>query len=249
MLADHLFEPGDDSVEVVVINWKRQENIPAILKRFREQTHPCMVTLIDCGGGLTAETLALADRLYSFRENYLAFNRFIPALNYRAQYTYFHDDDMLPGVRVLEHFIRHAKDEPRGALFGQVGRDIVEPYGGPFAPRDRAVSRRVDLVLRGYFLRTKYLFAVELFLRHVPPPIIFEDMALSWSLRTFTDRGSYLTPLEDDLAESMVERELPDTAAICQEPGYYPHRGVLWKYYRGLAERIRAGESHDLPSR
>lgn len=98
-------------VEVSIINWRRPVNVARILRAFKHQSVPCKIALCDVHDGddcaLDSESLALADT----RSNFGGFNRYVPALGYKEEYTYFHDDDMLPGTRCIECFLDHARGD------------------------------------------------------------------------------------------------------------------------------------------
>ena len=58
------------------------------------------------------------------------FNRYVPAFAYECDFRLFLDDDMFPGIRVVEHFVRHASERADTGLLGQIGRRITEKSTG-----------------------------------------------------------------------------------------------------------------------
>lgn len=221
-------------VEVVIAYWKRPDNILPILNAFRNQTIPCQITVFDAspeGFELPAEALPLIDTLYRCNRNRGAFNRFIPAFGYELTYTYFHDDDMLPGSRVLEHFVRHARQcDNEFAVLGQIGRILVEStvYDGALNPgREPERLLAVDSIIRGYFVKTDRLLHMLQFKQKMGLQRIgnFDDLLLSTSIQFYTGFPSYLTPKDSpDPEEKINKEELPEPFAVWQTPQHFPQR-------------------------
>jgi hypothetical protein len=231
------------TVEAVVINWRRPQNVARILRRFREQSHPCAVTVVECGGpGYALEPSArdLADHVYTLNRNYGGYNRYVPLGSYHATYTYFHDDDMLPGRRLIEHFVRHAGASPHAGALGQDGRSVGAVYSPSPVARDAAALTLVDMLVRGYFVRTEHLHAVHRFRLPLGHAVREDDMILAWALRTFTEAGTFLTPEGaggDD--ERMNEEELPAPHAQHRDPEHVPGRTAFWHEASRLSKRLR----------
>src|SRR4030095_10430567 len=121
-----------NSIEAVVINWKRPQNVGQSVAALGSQTEPCTVTVCDChpspAFALGEATLTMVDRLYSWSHNLGGYNRFVPIGAYDHRYTLFLDDDMLPGLRCVEHFLRSAMQIGNFGVLGQMGR-IIQPDG------------------------------------------------------------------------------------------------------------------------
>ncbi len=115
-------------VEVVIVNWKRPENVRRIVAAFAQQKRLCSITLIEAANqpqyALPQEVLRKADRHFIFSDNFGSFNRFVPCLGYMAPYTLFHDDDLLPGRHAIEHLLLCAAEHPHFSVMGEFGRHI-----------------------------------------------------------------------------------------------------------------------------
>jgi hypothetical protein len=227
------------TVEVVIINYKRPGNIKPILTRFKEQAYPCTITLVDQGGGLDPETYALANRVYSLRENYGCWNRYVFLGNYYHDYTYFHDDDMLPGTGLIKHFVGHALNKPDGALFGQWGCSWGENYVWTPVRCVPGVFTPTSMVVRSYFVRTKYLYTLLKFSRYFTHPITEDDILLSWALRTYTDKSIYVSPKPVGSSECMNEQELPQAHANTDRPDHITIRKAFWAECEAISIKIR----------
>jgi hypothetical protein len=211
-----------NSVEVVVINWKRPGNVERIVAALKAQTEDCTVTVCDCHPStefaLTDVTLASVDRLYRWRHNCGAYSRYVPAGGYDHAYTFFLDDDMLPGLRCVEHFVRNARDVESFGVLGQLGRilpqDGVYRYGE--VPRGRALVE-TDLVVRGYFVRTSNLWCVaklRWMMSYFDEPLPEDDLLLCVSLQICAGLGCYLTPHDPDVETLMNKEELSREHAL-----------------------------------
>jgi SAM-dependent methyltransferase len=200
-------------IEAVIINYKRPQNIPDIINAFRAQTVPCHITLINAAPtaefGLSEKVLKSVDHLYTWSHPFGPYNRYVPIAAYTHEFTYFHDDDMLPGKRVLEHFLGVADTLSDFGVLGQIGRNADST--GAYVPV--AVSRKewlvpVDFVVRGYFVPTQCLPAV-IEHRHnlgLDPDVDLEDdLLLCTAMNTIHGLTNYLTPLDPD-PETKINR-------------------------------------------
>ncbi len=228
-------------VEVVITNWKRPANVKRIIERFRAQSIDCALTICEAGQGefaLESETLKEADNVYRFRENYGPFTRFIPSANYTHKYTYFHDDDMLPGVKAIEHFTSAMEHFNEAAALGQIGRLVREKYDGRNVPRQEEAFIPVDMLVRGYCVRSEELVNLTRFQRRLGIPHPREDdMVLALAIHAFSDRKIFLTPTFGDVHQLMNVEELPCPHALSTAGRHYSDRDSFWK--RGI-EIVRA---------
>jgi hypothetical protein len=191
-------------VEAVVINWKRPRNVAAIVSALRRQTIPCTITVCDCHDSLEFElpldTLPSIDRIYSWPHNSGAFSRYVPVGGYDHKYTLFIDDDMLPGVRCVEHFLTWAEQLRAFGALGQLGR--ILDSDGSYQPQDVARGpgfTEVDILVRAFFVRTDCLVHVPQIrnlLREFSDPE--DDILLSVGLAMYAGLACYLTPADPD---------------------------------------------------
>src|SRR5215207_5973572 len=206
----------EGGVEVVVINYKRPRNVRDIVRAFREQTLPCHISLVDAAPGpefrIDPEVRAAVDYFYSWDHNFGPYNRYVPIAAFSHEFTYFHDDDMLPGRRLIEHFVKAADSLQQFGVIGQQGRRMA-PDGtyqpGGIARSDHFVP--VDIVVRGYFVRTTNLPAVVEH-RHnmglIPDVNLEDDLLLCTAMNMIHGLTNYLIPRDADIETRMNKSEL-----------------------------------------
>lgn len=221
---------GDPAVEVVVINWKRPRNVARIVHALRNQSVRPTITIVDCHPNwryhLSKSTLAKADRVYRQHRNLGSFNRYVPLGAYDHEFTYFADDDMLPGSRCIEHFL-DTKPHQFGVL-GQIGRRLNAD--GSYSRR--GVTRtgsleQVDFLIRGYFVPTSRLDCVNRLrwqLNLQKEPSVEDDMLLSVSMDLIYGLDSLLSPASDDSESKQNKLELKARHALAKRPDHFDRR-------------------------
>ncbi len=221
-----------ERVEVVLINYKRPDNLRIILEAFKSQTVPVFITLInvpaDTKYELDAETLAKFDRVFTWTHNFGPFNRYVPLASYSHEFTYFSDDDMAPGVRCIENFLIQADAIKNFGVIGQQGR-ILDP-DGMYKPRDvikKDVPVEVDFVVRGYFTKSENLYGLSVLRNnmHMQPDIKLEDdLLLCVSMSYICGLQNYLIPLNKDKETKMNRRNLSEEGARNQRADHFADR-------------------------
>jgi hypothetical protein len=230
-------------VEAVVINWKRPRNVAAILSALRRQTFPCTVTVCDCHDApefaLAPAALASADRVYRWQHNTGAFSRYVPVGAYDHEYTFFLDDDMLPGERCVEHFLTWAETLRAFGALGQMGR-ILDP-GGRYRPHGvprSAGFTEVDVLVRAFFVptsRLSYVHQARALLEEFGDPE--DDILLSVGMSMCGGLGCYLTPVDSDPQTLVNLRELDTPHARSSRPAHGQARSRLVESAIGLGWR------------
>ena len=243
------YSPGNQ-VEVVVINWKRPANVAAIVRALRDQSVPCTITICDCHDAaefeLPPEANTTADRVYRWAHNFGSFNRYVPLGAYDHKYTFFIDDDMLPGPRCVEHFLASAEDLQAFGALGQVGR-IVDADG---TYRTENIARgwgftEVDILVRALFVPTHCLVhtiqaRAVLQAGHEPE----DDIVLAVALAMYVGLGCYLTPADPDPATFVNMRELPSPYALSDRPIHQQARSQLARKAVSLGWRPLRARQH-----
>jgi hypothetical protein len=234
-------------VEAVVINWKRPDNVATIVQALKRQTMPCTVTVCDCHDSeefsLPTRALPYIDRIYRWQHNFGSYNRFVPMGAYDHKYTFFIDDDLLPGTRCVEHFWQQAEQLSAFGALGQVGRIVAAD--GEYWPQD--IPRgpgftEVDLLVRALFVPTEcliYMPQIRAMLGESGDPE--DDILLAVGLAMQAGLGCYLTPFDPD-PETLVNRhELASPHARYARPAHRPNRSRLLRSAVGLGwQPIRA---------
>jgi hypothetical protein len=218
-------------IEAVIINWKRPENVALIVEALRNQTVPCTITICDCHlspeFSLDDKTRSMADRIYRWEHNLGAFSRYVPLGGYDHLFTYLADDDLLPGPKCLEHFLKHSNLTDFGVL-GQRGRRIGEDgtYNTERVKRSRKLEE-VDIIIQGYFVQTKNL--------HVVPRLRWEmgmqaqtdtedDFIICVAMQLYGNLNCYLTPKDSDKETRMNYCELPSPHALAKRSDHKDRR-------------------------
>ncbi|OHV35665.1 glycosyltransferase family 2 protein [Pseudofrankia sp. EUN1h] len=221
-----------NKVETVVINWKRPGNVERVVNALRAQSTPCTVTVcdthLDDQYALSTSVLDNADRVYRWGHNTGPYSRFVPLAAYDHEYTFFIDDDMLPGPRCVEHFVNTAEALPGFGSIGQMGR-IIPPDG---VYRARNVERlprprEIDVLVRGFFVRTRNLHHVaqlRWLMNYTEEQVPEDDMLLCVAMRLCAGLRNYLTPTSPDPETLMNQIELPDPHALHRRPDHIQRR-------------------------
>lgn len=246
-------------VEAVVINWRRPDNVTEVVRALKAQTLPCTVTVCDCHDTpefrLQAAAMPYIDRLYRWRHNLGSFNRWVPLGAYDHRYTFFVDDDMVPGIRCVEHFWSKAEELRTFGALGQIGRIVAAngDYRAQKVPRGPGFTE-VDLLVRAFFVPTHCLTYVPqmralLGLSHDPE----DDILLAVALSTQAGLASYLTPTDPDPETLVNRRELPAPHARAARSDHERARSRLlsdaidlgWRPVRGRVRSALSGSASD----
>lgn len=221
---------GGPAVEAVVINWKRPRNVAKIVDALRRQSVRPTVTIVDCHQDwryrLPRLTLAKADRVYRQHRNLGSFNRYVPIGAYDHEFTYFADDDMLPGTRCIEHFL-DAKPPEFGVL-GQIGRRLNAD--GSYSRRGVVRTGQLepaDFLIRGYFVPTVRLDCVNRLrwqLGLQQEPSVEDDMLLSVAMQLIHGLGSFVTSADVNLESKQNKVELKARHALAKRPDHFDRR-------------------------
>ena len=230
------------AVEVVLINWKRPENVARIIDALRGGTTPCTITLVDNHPApefaLAHAAMARVDRMYAWGHNLGAYSRYVPLAGYDHEFTYLPDDDMLPGARCLEHFLDHAPE--RFGVLGEIGRRLSKDgrYRQADVKRHTALTE-VDLVVRAYFVRTRNL-------GHLPmtrwefglqgATDAEDDILLAVAMQR-AGLACYLTPHSDDPETSVRREALPSPHALSDRGDHKDRRTETFARARRLGWR------------
>lgn len=227
------------TLEVVLTNWKRRNNLRMIVEAFGRQSFPGIVTLIDNAPtddeAVDTEVAANVDKYYRIKNHpYGPFVRYACYGFYEADYLYFPDDDMLPGTRCLEHFIEHVSSSRDYGVLGQRGRavrDNAYDFADVMPVRDAFLP--VDLCIRAYFVRASLLPSVheikrEAIARDWGDLLWEDDMLLAAGCR-LAGRDVALTPASNDPEASIGLKELDSSFALSARPDRIDRRNDAWR--------------------
>lgn len=222
-------------VEVVLINYKRPDNIRLIIDAFRKQTVPCFISLCNVPADpqydLDQETLDKVDRVFIWNHNFGPFNRYVASASFSHEFTYFSDDDMMPGKRCLEYFLSCADSLKAFGVLGQQGRLLDED--GIYRARDVAKNYdavEVDFVVRGYFTRTENLYGLTVLRNQLglqPDVKLEDDLLLCVSMSHVCGMSNYLLPLNKDKETRMNFRNLSEEGARNQRADHFAERTLF----------------------
>jgi len=222
-----------NSIEAVIINWKRPQNVARIVEALKFQTMPCTITICDCHPesefSLDDVTLKQTNRIYQWNShNCGAYSRYVTVGGYDHEFTLFIDDDMLPGRRCVEHFIRNTRRLKEFGVLGQLGRiidsdDIYRPRDIPRAEN----FVQTDFVIRGYFVRTENLHYVSQFrwqMNYFDEPLPEDDLLLCAAMNICGNLSCYLTPHEEDVETLLNKEELDSAHALSKRLDHRSNR-------------------------
>lgn len=226
-----------NKIEVVLINWKRPHNISKIVTSLRNQSIQCTITLCDCHieevFALDKDTIGRIDRLYRWSHNLGAYSRYLPLSAFDHEYTFFIDDDMLPGCRCLEYYYKCAGQLKNFGVLGQLGRVIDQDgiYRPKYVPM-KDIFVETDIIIRAYFVKTKYLYNIVRFrwyLNYFYDELPEDDILLCVSLKFYENLSCYLLPINEDVETLVNREELPDDYSLCRRPEHYVKRMLFVK--------------------
>lgn len=227
------------SVECVIVNWKRKNNIPLIVEAMRSQSVPCTVTVIDNASddidAVDEGVSRSVEKYFRIKEHpYGPFIRFMCGNFYGSNYLYFCDDDLAPGPRCLEHFLNHVETDNSIGVLGQLGRIITgNKYLIKDAPRGRQTFTEIDICIRAYFVKSLVLTNIkdiseQIFLKRKNDLFWHDDMLLSAACR-IAKKNLAVTPLEEELETIINYKELPSPHALSANPGRSEARTTAWR--------------------
>jgi hypothetical protein len=248
------------ATQAIITNWRRLNNVDLILERLYAQTVPfAKIIVVDNADGKNRYThLGLEDMghdkpdIWRFPDNgYGPPCRFAPALvNWRYKYTFFIDDDILPGPEAHAHLLEAAEllhDD--FATIGEVGR--VYALNQPnyvYVRKDvlRLPERctRVDLTCRAHFVRTANIKHAITMRDHLLAKFgapqegpddwtRHDDILLCHGIQLYTDSCSYITHKGSD--DTLIRAEdLPEPEAMWHRPGHVASRQDLINLTRQL---------------
>jgi hypothetical protein len=244
-------------VEAILVHYRRPGNIRPIIERLRSQTLRPTITLIDAHDRTSDEldhcTYQLADKLIRINFNSGSFNRFLSAYAIDSEFSYFCDDDMLPGDMVIEFMLASFLSQRDCGVLGQFGRMIK---AGSYENRNitrSIVHTEVDVVVRSYFVRTSTL-APLLALRHMLPPSYWvqpcgeDDILLAGSLQIFEKKRAYIAPNSLEKRTWSCMKELAANDALCMRADHYQRRqtAVNWLRTKGWSSVEDRLENRDI---
>lgn len=217
----------------MIINWKRPRNVEAIISALQDQSVACDITLCDCHPepeyAIRDSVIDSVRRVFRWNQNLGAYSRYVPTFAFDREYTFFLDDDLLPGKRCIEHFLEMSARQEFGVL-GQLGRRL--DTDGEYRPRRVARTshfEEVDVVIRAYFVRTEMLFALgQLRWRMgIPSQADSEDdILLAAAMQMYNQLGCFLTPSSDDPETRVDKEELPADFALSRRIDHLDRRNA-----------------------
>lgn len=242
---------------VILTNYTRPDNLPPIIRAFREQTVPVDIVVVDnapLADGVGKETKLRegypepsfkdADDVWRFTRNAGPPCRFAPAfMDNDHEFFLFFDDDMLPGVAAVEHLVKTAERiAGPWATLGEIGRIYDNCRYVSRNIRRWEGCRPVDMTARAHFVEAKRIgnvletkrVLIDKFgdearrLLSVHDDILLcQSAQLRFSLRLGNQTCSYLTP--KGTSETLLRsRDLDDgKTGVSRRPNFLAERNRL----------------------
>lgn len=227
-------------VSVVLSNWKRPENIPAVHKAWRMQSHaPEKIILVD-NATVAYEGVDDFDQVIRIQENVGPPARYLGAVFETNELVVFADDDFLPGVNGLESALSDAEQlNWKFATLGYRGRKAVRRKHGRWhllrrntpmscdKPTACDVTVRIHVVQTsaiqfaiGWWHRMRESGADERELRH-------DDIMLCLGIQARTSFASFCCRVHEDPEHRLIKRNLSAPWAVSGMAGHQESRDEL----------------------
>lgn len=245
-----------DKVLIVLTNYSRPENMPKIIKAWRDQS-------ISGNKIIVADNrdIQLVDRIkytnylccpnevddvWHWTENSGCPCHFYPALSQtRYKYTIFADDDLIPGKNAVQNLLNHAhilNDE--FTTIGQVGRTFLldKLEGSRYSGRNQAARNemypvRTDITCRAHLVHTfnlPYVLSFRNELCKYPDPDaerlahIHDDFLMCISIQQKTGHPSYLITNSKNRDDLLVKEDLDnDNKGAWKRPNHFTERNKM----------------------
>jgi hypothetical protein len=217
---------------VVLLNYARPQNMPALIKAWKEQSNPPRrVVVVDNSPKNTTSWRTpfdiQPDDVWKVGQNHGCPIRWAPALFYLdVRYVLFPDDDFIPGNKALEHLLDTAallKGE--FAVLGESGRtmSLEAPPGRRYKYGDSTRSMVAPVpchtTVRCYLTRCQDLvdalvFRTRLLNLVCKPDDLFllgihDDLIANVGIQHLTRWHSYMVPISDDPEKKVIKVEIP----------------------------------------
>lgn len=212
-------------IETVIINWKRPANIVSIIDALKHQN--TTITIIDCpveSDYLPNNIKNKVDKYIVLDKNYGSYNRFIPIDQYDHKYTFFIDNDLLPGPNAIENLLYFANNN-NFAVAGQFGRKIINGFYQPVDIPLSDTPTPVDFIVRAYLINTVDLPFIEKMRQKMKlrDKIFTDDMLACGSIKLATGKNNYVIPKPDNLS-SIAAAELDDGNSVASTADHWYNR-------------------------
>jgi len=222
--------------EVVLTNYKRKQNLPQIVEAFRQQNVPVTITLIDNAHPderVDDATAKSVDKYFHIFPNpYRCFIRHACFGFYNAEYILIHDDDMVPGKRNVEHYLKYVTPD---RILGQIGRKICPVQGYNFdAIQGTDDLVPVDLVIRSYFFHISTFSIIHEFKRKLIQSRMGNLLHQDDMLLAVCRKGNvFVTPQEEGDTRCNI-RELDASSGEYHYPDRQRDRTRTWQLLNSL---------------
>jgi hypothetical protein len=166
-----------NEVTVVVTNWRRPKEVEQICRLYREGTVPVDLIVVDNSGQnrLSPAAKDMCDDVWSFGKNAGPSCRFAVSQFVDTEFVLFADDDMLPGKKCVEFYLKSARSagdtffdmgfQGRVMAWEQAltatGLDMKPEYYKTNIHPHKYGFREVDFCVRNHFVVARHLWAVH----------------------------------------------------------------------------------------
>ena len=221
-------------VLVVLTNFKRPDNNRKIVQAFKRQSHqPENTILLDFNGDIDG----MDCEIWRYPDPGGPACRFAPiVVAHKYDYILWHDDDLLPGDKCIEHYIDNAKKlNDKFATLGCVGRRFTYSDSRvEYVSRNLRLRRQpvwVDMTCRSHFVRADLAHHALRYMSEAKPfideseLIIHDDFWLCLGIRYATRHASHLVRKVDDMASHSPRLEdLPHEGVGVSRDGSFIRR-------------------------
>ena len=248
--------PVGDGVLVVLNNYARPQNMSRIIDAWKGQTaKPARLVVVDntqfgdyvCGEQYPRDILHGSDDVWKWQDNCGCFAHLAPALVLTGyKYILLADDDVVPGLRAIEHLLRTAKFlDDAFATLGQEGRLFLldqppgKRYSGRSCPvRSTTESVKTHITCQAHLVRADLVHGVlqlrtALINRFGDEAVqlckVHDDFLLSLGTQCISPYPSYVIPRTRDAADELIAERpgCSDSTSVYKRPTHFAERARM----------------------
>lgn len=236
---------------VILTNWKRPFNLPAIADAFRSQTCPPKALFVvdshlesEPQDRMTLETASRFDEVYRVPDNGPS-SRFAGGVFVDTKYILFFDDDLLPGKSLVESIERQAAElNDEFATIGGVGRWVRR--GNIRKGNIRTSTTKpvpVDITCRAHLILSEHLsHAIHERIVATKSGLSIselrnDDLFLSLGIQKWTGHPSYLQSRKSP-TQAVRRKNLPAPFACGRNSDHKRSRNQLVRWFATCREWV-----------
>lgn len=245
------------SVAVILLNWKRKENIPPIIGALKASTVPMDIILIDNSDEeqYHVEMYAKDVQIYARMEGEC--NRYGPSSRWlylsclvsydllSYDFVFMVDDDYLPNIESAAFLRNTALQHPDYWLIGEDGRIFEKEYNFHSPSRIHEAVREVTLLVRGYIVNIKIVPYLQRMFEAVAcagnQTLFFEDDMIAAHSAKLAGKKCGLAPIEVCEQQRLIWHPLPEPHSLSGRPAdRWAQRTQAWERLNEIRKTLES---------